>query len=812
MTKQVFLTIFTVLITLLSGAMTKNPNQVARAVRTENPPKINGILDDACWDEAEMITGLTQYDPDYGKPASQPTFVYILYDNEAIYIGAMMYDSSPDSILTQLGNRDEGGLNADWFGVQFDTYFNQLDGYTFRVTASGVQIDSRISDWTYDGVWQSATKVTDEGWVAEMKIPYSAIRFPKKTRQTWGLQVQRYIRRNREHSQWALGVKGAPNQLVYWGTLQGLSHIKPPLRLSVTPYFSISGQHDETIEEADARSSYSFGGGADLKYGINESFTLDMTLFPDFSQVKSDNKVKNLSAFETVYAEQRPFFQEAVDLFKKGGLFYSRRIGGTPAEFGSVPDMIDSTETIIENPAQAKLLNATKISGRNNQGTAIGFMNAITNNTYAVVEDKQGNRREILTDPFTNYNIVVVDQALKNNSSAYVINTSVLRSKNYDDANVTGAGFNLLNKKNTYRINMSGALSQVFDYDAEQLKYNTKRGYKYYATVGKVSGNFQWDLYRSVMDDKFDDNDLGITHRNDFVRNGINLDYFIFEPFWKFRSFRTFLRASRETSYTTKKNLNTIFRYGMNATFMSYMSSWVNVNYSAFERYDYYDPREEGRYVIRPGYANVSWGFSSDYRKPLALDGNIWLGYDWDGYQGRSFSVSPRVRVNDKLNFNYRFESSITDNSRGYADQDSTGNIIYGNRNLQSYENVLSGKYMFKNNLSLSLWMRHYWYKGIYDEYFSLTEEGRLVDNNSYSENNDFNFNTFNLDLVLNWEFAPGSNLSVVWKNSILHEDELIIDSFLENFNQTLQSEQLNQISVKILYYLDYQSVFRNKS
>ncbi len=811
MRKYIILTIFTVLLSLTVSAMTKNPNQAITATRTEQPPKINGILDDGCWKESPVITGLTQYDPDYDKPSTQKTYVHIVYDNEAIYIGALMQDTAPDSILRQLGNRDEGGLNADWFGVQFDTYFNQLDGYTFRVTASGVQIDSRVSDWTYDGVWESATKITGEGWVAEMRIPYSAIRFPKKDRQTWGLQVQRYIRRNRELDEWALGVKGAPNQLVYWGTLQGINNIKPPLRLSLTPYFSLSGHHDETVEDPSARSSYSFGGGADLKYGINESFTLDMTLFPDFSQVKSDNKVKNLSAFETVYAEQRPFFQEAVDLFKKGGLFYSRRIGGTPAHFDEVPDMIDSTDEIIENPAQAKLLNATKISGRNNRGLAIGLMNAVTNNTYAVVEDQQGNQRRILTDPFTNYNIVVLDQALKNNSSAYVINTSVLRAHNYDDANVTGAGFNLLNKANTYRVNASGALSQVFQFDGEKLDYSNKRGYKYYATIGKVSGNFQWDIYRSVMDDQYDDNDLGITTRNDFVNNGVNLDYFIFEPFWKFRSFRTYLRAHRETSFTTGKNLNTLLRYGINVTMMSYLSSWFSVDYSGLDRYDYYDPRVEGRYYVRPGYTNLSWGFSSDYRKPLALDGNIWLGYDQEGYQGRTFSISPRVRVNDKLNFNYRFQTSITDNSKGYADEDSTGTIIYGNRNLQSYENVISGKYMFKNNLSLSLWMRHYWYLGVYDQYYSLKQNGGLEKNPDYHGNNDFNFNTFNVDLMLNWEFAPGSNLSVVWKNSIVNEDDTVINNFLDNFNQTLQSDQLNQISVKILYYLDYQSIFKNK-
>ncbi|MDD3527921.1 MAG: DUF5916 domain-containing protein, partial [Bacteroidales bacterium] len=137
--------------------------------------------------------------------------------------------------------------------------------------------------------------------------------------------------------------------------------------------------------------------------------------------------------------------------------------------------------------------------------------------------------------------------------------------------------------------------------------------------------------------------------------------------------------------------------------------------------------------------------------------------------------------------------------------------IIYGNRITQSVENVMSGRFMFRNNLSLSLWMRHYWYRGTYDKYYSLAEDGYLIPNSNYSENNDFNFNTFNLDLVFNWEFAPGSNLSVVWKNSVVQDDAFIIDSFMDNLDHTLQADQLNQISVKFLYYIDYSSIFKGR-
>jgi hypothetical protein len=690
MSKSIILTIFTLYAFLALNAFPGDNGKVANALRIYFPPRIDGVMDEDCWDMAEVISGFRQFDPDYGKPATQKSLVYIIYDDEAIYVGARLFDTAPDSILKQLGNRDDGSLNADWFGVQFDTYHNRLDGYTFRVYASGVQMDSRVSDWTYDAVWQSAVKIAEFGWVVEMKIPYAAIRFPVQSEQIWGFQVQRYIRRNRENATWALGVKGVPNQLAYWGTLTGLNNIKPPLRLSLTPYFSIAGQHDQRIEDVNSQHSYSFGGGADLKIGINESYTLDMTLFPDFSQVKSDDKVKNLSAFEVVYAEQRPFFQEGMDLFRKGGLFYSRRIGRTPDKFGSVPDLIADNEVIVDNPSQARLLNASKVSGRNSKGLAIGLMNAITNNTYALIENDKGGQRKILTEPFTNFNILVFDQALANNSSAYLINTSVLRADKQGDAIVTGNGVNIYNRQNTYRINASGALSQKFASDNEKAKTDISAGYKYYVTLGRVSGNFQYAAYRTVMNDTYDDNDLGITHRNNFVNNGINFNYYIFDPFWKVRNFGSYFYVNRETDFTTKKNLNTLIRLGANATFTSYFSSWFGMSYSLFDRYDYYDPRTEGRFIIRSWYINGNIGFSSDYRKPFALDGSFWMGYDPDGYFGHNFRVAPRVRVSDKLFFNYALGFNYTEGFKGYVTAiDSMEQIIYGNRITESLENTI---------------------------------------------------------------------------------------------------------------------------
>lgn len=811
MRQRFFLTIFTCLTLLLANSNAQPAVKVANAVRVDAPPRIDGSLDDFCWSQASAVNGFVQYEPNHGKAESQTTMIYFVYDDEAIYVGAFLFDNYPDSILTQIGIRDDNSLNADWLAVHFDTYHNRLDATTFKVTASGVQSDYMRSDWTYDAVWQSAVNISAVGWVVEMKIPYSALRFPKQEEQVWGLQVQRYIRRYRELSEWAITPKGVPNQQLTWGSLYGLTNIQPPLRLALKPYLSTTMQHDQAVSDPKARLSYSYGGGADIKYGINQSYTLDMMLWPDFSQVKSDDKVKNLSAFETVYAEQRPFFLESVDLFKKGGLFYSRRIGGQPAEFNNVGSSLDSTEMLTDNPVQAKMLNAVKISGRNKKGLAVGFLNAITGNTYATIEDNEGGTRRVLTDPLSNFNIMVLDQVLRNNSTVYLINTNVFRNQNYGNANVTGAGVNLLNKKNTYRVNASGALSQLFDYDELPAGYSNTQGYKYSVSAGKVSGKFQFNLFRNAMNDHYDDNDLGITHRNNYVQNGAQFNYYVFEPIGKIRSLRSYVNVSRETSFTTGKNVNSTMQTGYNLTSLGYFNNWFNFSLSPFERYDYYDPREQGRYFIRPKYANASWGFSTDYRKPVALDGNVWFGLDWENYKGASFWVQPSFRLNDRLNFNYSIASGITQSSLGWVEKDNAGTIIYGNRDLKSLENIISGRYMFRNNLSLSLRLRHYWYIGEYNSYYSLMENGSLTPITTYDKNNDFNFNAFNVDLLLNWNFVPGSQLSLVWKNSIQNEDNLITYDYLDNLSQTLQADQLNQVSLKLLYYLDYRTLVKRK-
>lgn len=811
-TKFVF--IFTLLF-IHSYLPAKVYERSAQATRiSDDKRQIDGWLNEDFWNSITPINDFIQHSPDFESAPSFQTDVRIAYSDKAIFVAAVMHDPSPDSILTQFGNRDDW-LNADYFGIRLDTYDKMQDAYIFEVTASGVQRDRRIQDRTFDAVWQSAVQITSEGWTLEMKIPYSALRFPMKDVQNWRLQLTRSIRRYREFDQWALEEKGSSNKLVYWGKLTGIKDIKAPLRLSVTPYLSVSAEHYDDKDATTNNISHGFSGGMDLKYGINESFTFDMTLLPDFSQVKSDKEVKNLSAFETVHGENRAFFKEGVDLFHKSGLFYSRRIGQTPIDYGAVDDALHEGEAIIDNPSKATLINAAKISGRTTKGLGIGVLNAITKKTYATIEDTLGNRRKLMTDPSTNYNVLVLDQALKNNSSVYLVNTSTLRGNHYRNANVTGSGISLIDNTSTYRLNGSGVLSQLYNTtDTNEGDEPGKHylGYRYNLSFSRIKGNFHFNIYRRVKNDTYNINDLGLNHRNNEIRNGIWLSYRIYEPFWELRNFYNSISIRQVKDFTTNENINLVLDYDGRGTFKNYLSLWYGINHSLKKRYDYYEPREEGRFYLRPQYTSGNIGVSSDYRKPLAFDARFRIATDEHGYNSKTYVLRPLLRVNEKFSFNHRIRFTEQENSKGYVDNiDTTSTIIFGNRDLTTFENTFTSRYIFKNNLSLSLWMRHYWYQGEYDQYYELTQDGKLEEENEYQENNDFNFNSFNIDLVFGWEFAPGSNLNLVWKNSILDDSETLMDDFFQNLNSTFRAPQRNSFSVKILYYLDYQNINKQK-
>ncbi len=781
-------------------------NRNVNAVRTSIAPKIDGILNDSCWDLAEVATDFIQRDLHPGLPSQQKTDVKILYDDVAIYVSANLHDNAPDSILRELSTRDNEA-NAELFGLFFDTYNDDINAYGFFVTSAGTQIDARYSadgqDFDWNAVWVSSVKIHETGWAVEMRIPYSALRFSEKEIQAWGFNIIRKVRRLRENSFWNPIDPKIGALVRQFGDLSGLKNIKPPVRLSFTPYVAGILNHFPYNDPNIKNLNTSFSGGMDVKYGLSDAFTLDMTLVPDFSQVQSDNQVLNLTNFEVQFQERRPFFTEGTELFNKGGLFYSRRVGGTPIGYNAVYSQLQAGEKVIKNPSQTQLLNATKLSGRTPGKLGIGVFNALANKAYATVQDSLGNTRTVLTAPVTNYNIIVLDQALKNNSSVNFINTNVTRDGHYYDANVTGAGFRLNNKKNMYTIGGSGAVSAKLFPDSA----NPYVGYKTNLDFGKNGGNFRWNVYGYINSNKFNPNDLGILILSNNAEVGTNFQYNIYKPFWKVNTFYNSILFSYQRIYVPSAFWN-FGIYGKHTTTFTknYFTAGINYGIEPIITYDYYEARIPGRFYTFPINYNYGGFISSDYRKPFALD--VFSNYNpfvENNRRAFSVTVSPRYRVNNRLSFIYEVSDNIKRDDIGFVNYNSgTDTITFGRRNLETVSNILSSVYKFTNKMSLSFRLRHYWSKAHYQQYYTLQRDGLLNPSPAYPNDHNVNFNAFNIDMVYFWQFAPGSELNIVWKNSLLKRETEINNDYYSNFKGSLNSPQNNMISVKVLYYLDY--------
>jgi hypothetical protein len=520
--------------------------------------------------------------------------------------------------------------------------------------------------------------------------------------------------------------------------------------------------------------------------------------------------VKNLGAFEVIYQEQRTFFQEATDLFQKGDLFYTRRIGRRPKGYYSVNNQLDSNEVIVKNPDQAKLLNATKVSGRTNKGLGLGIFNAVTDNTYATVRDDKGNERKILTEPFADYNIVVADQQLKNSSNVYLINTNVSRKTIYSNSDVTGAGFNLNNKKNTYSINGNYAMSNIYYKQNAESNLENTFGYRYNVALNKQSGRLQFSLNRGAVEKNFNNNDMGITFQTNVAENSGYIGWYQFEPKGKFLNSNINLNATHTQNNTTNQTNNFEWSINTNVTLRNFASAYIGYNNQPIKSIDYYEARTPGRIYVRPTNNTMWCGYNSDYRKKLTVSINLWGGstglispsIGYNPYFGGS--ITPNYRVTDKLTLNLNASYSHDDGDRGFVNKDENNNVYLGVRLVKNITNVLSVKYLFKNNLSLSFRARHYWTSAYYRSYHLLQENGDLSDSQNYPYNHSFNFNAFNIDMVFQWQFAPGSFLNVVWKNSIYNESDAPDYDYTRNFSRTIEQKQLNYLSLKVLYFFDY--------
>lgn len=773
--------------------------------KTNEKAIIDGKLDDKVWLLLPTATGFTQFEPSFNIPAEKErkTEVKMFYNDQGLYLSAKLYDD-PKKVMKQITRRDIFG-QADFFRLILNPNNDAQNDTEFIVFSSGTQADALSSpsldkDFGWNAVWESAIKHTSDGWQLEMMIPYRSLRFSKTEVQTWGIQFRRNFRRERSEYAWnpINPTKGYTG--IYHGVLTGIEKLKPPLRLNVFPFTTAIGKIENGNFDTD------FKLGMDLKYGITNNITLDATLIPDFSQARFDDIVLNIGPFEQAFEEQRQFFKEGVELFSKGDLFFSRRVGSAPIGV----TQLNENEIEIDRPDKVELINSAKVSGRLKNGLGLGVFNAVTKETQSRILDTiTQETRETTIEPLTNYNILVVDKQFNRNSSITLINTNTTRSGNFRDANVTGALFDLQTKANTYRLSGEAKMSHLDLIDSTQTGFSSR------LELGKVYGNYQYSIRHVYADDKYDINDLGLIFRNNFNNIRGRVSYEIFEPTEKHQNFRLRFIADYRRLANPSKYTGARFDVNFFATNLNLNTYGLNLQIRPGKQFDYFEPRIDNQFFITENFINLGGFISTNFNKPFAinlrLNANTFLESDRESYSYR-VNISPRFRFNDFFFMNYEFNYNQRLNDRGFAsvlDDES----IFGERDRNIIINSISANYNFNSYNGLSLQFRHYWDTVLYDKFmYNLKSNGRLTENldlpkTSLDTSPDVNFSTWNVDLNYVWQFAPGSFLTILYRQQLFQNNDFANLNFNHSLNNLFKQNFQHTLSIRLQYFLDVNEV-----
>lgn len=761
-----------------------HPQRTALAVRTATPPIIDGVVDDAVWQLAPAQSGFTQEDPDQGKPATEDTAFRILYDDEALYVAVICHDSEPDSIRAALSRRDEW-IERDVFEFHLDPHHDHQTGFFFVVGPSGWVRDGVIfndddGDRTWDGVWQARTARRVDGWSAELRIPYHVLRFSEKPVYEWGVNAYRHLSRRAEWTHWSFtprGVNGWPSR---FGHLQGIEGIEPRRSLEIFPF--ALGRATLTRGDDDGGNQTDFLGtaGIDLRYGLSSNISLNGTINPDFGQVDADPAVLNLGVFETFFDERRPFFLEGNQIFEGPGpdiagierptrLYHSRRIGRQPSRF-ELPDDSDQ----VTRPDNTTILGAVKISGKTDGRTAFGILNAVTGSEYARIDEYVTNtqsglvdtvRRNFLIEPTTNYFVGRVQQDVLNNSTVGAQLTAV-NGQDFDPGYVGAGDVHVKWKDNGYRAYSRIAVSRAGQDDDRGTGWESVLG------LAKGSGNIGGDLYVDARSPGFNANDLGFMNRNDRTQLGGHLEYRIHEPYWFARASGFNLNAWQQHNFDGD-NLSRGVDFNMWHDLHSYWGFWIGMAHQ-FDAFD--DLATRGGPVMRaPGSTRLAMDVWADDRKPISgwLGTNVRWGLGGDNlssWTGIEFELKPAPQLEIELNpsFNYR-----RDNAQWVENVDSNGDdeddrFIFGELRNKIFEFGVRGTWAFTPFVSTQLFLQPFVTTGDYGRIKQLARPRSyaFTDYDGLDENPDFHRRSLRFNLVMRWEYAPGSTVFVVWQQN----------------------------------------------
>jgi hypothetical protein len=812
--------------------------RIARASRRQGSVAIDGTLDEAAWAAAPAHGDFWQRAPHEGSPPTFRTEFRVLYDDSALYIGVRAYDPEPARIRGLLTRRDVAS-SSDWILVAIDSYHDRRTGFEFGVNAAGVQRDvfhfnDVEEDVGWDAVWESGARVDGQGWTAEMRVPYSQLRFPNATNHEWGLQVVRKVQRTQEFAVWSPWPRET-NQLVsLFGTVTGLRGIGAARRIELLPYAVVGANlyspedNDPLLDGHDAVT----GLGLDAKIGLGSNFTVSATINPDFGQVEADPSQVNLSAQETFFQEKRPFFVEGTDIFRfslgqgdgSGSvetLFYTRRIGATPHDTGF--DYGD----YADQPGATTIYGAAKLSGKTPGGWSLGLLDAVTGQEDALVasDDEEGHRRLII-EPLTNYAIARVRKDLREGrTSVGAAVTSVHRSLEgvkldwlHDEAYTAGvegthrwggdrfsADFRLAG---SYVHGAPEAIdetqtSSVHYYqrpDADHLDYDPNRtslaGAALLWSIGKsAGGHWRYAVGANARTPGFEVNDLGFQRGADYYTQWLWVQYREDKPGNVLRDYGLNLNLWR-TWDTSPRHLYTGGNVNGWLDLLNYWGMGGGIGYD----YNVQDPGGlRGGPLLRRNPTTSVWGnLWSDPRKPVSLE------VSGSGFKavagGLGGNVNPLVTVQARSNLDLSigpsFSGQVVDNQ--YVDelQDSMGEPHYLVARIRQVTTALTlrANYTYSPAFSVQLYAQPFVGTGRYHEYkevvapqakeyadrFDFVRQGEFMDdddgNRAVDQNRDgiadftfekpdFNLRELRTNLVLRWEYRPGSALFLIWSH-----------------------------------------------
>ena len=804
---------------------------------------VDGVLDEPAWSMAQPATRFTQTDPAEGRPATERTEVRVLIGDDAIYLGARLYDSDPRGVKAALARRDDE-VEADEFDVYFDTFHDHLSGVRFRVTPGGAILDGILGssaqgsseDDSWDPIWSSATQIDSLGWTAELRIPLSQLRYNSTSNGIWGIQLYRKILRKGEEDWFSFVPKTEVGGVSRYAHLVGLGPLRAQRRLELAPYLLAQAAYQPVPPGDPFQQGHDYRGsaGLDLKYGLTSDLTLNATVNPDFGQVEVDPAVVNLTAFETFFPEKRPFFVEGADVFRFGGIrannsfsypdfFFSRRIGRTPQRSIAGDDV-----SFLDTPTETSIRTAAKLSGRTRAGWSVGVLDAVTAGEEARYIDGLGARVTAPVEPLTNYFVGRARKDLRGgNTTVGLIATAVNRDQGNPDlmsllrssAYVVGADFTNSWANRAWSLDGSVGFSSVRGTreaialtqqssaryyqrpDATSFHFDPTRtsltGYAYEVALGKNSGK-HWlgGLVYQETSPGFESNDLGFQADASQRAFSTALEYQETRPGKWLRRYGIF-------PFT-----NHAWNFDGNLLYGSYglILSGQLKNFWDFQlRGDYqppiYDDRltRGGPLARPPAFRDVRFTVNSDTRRTTRLTANF--TQSWTAAQEHqtkadlTLSVRPSPALH--LSLGPAYNRNLTLSQYVMTVPDPAASATFGARYIFAtlHQDELSMvsrlDWTFKPNLSLQLFLQPLISAGHFTELKEFAaprtydfavygrDKGVATSTGSGTEidpgdggssfvvpNQDFTIRSLRANLVLRWEWRPGSTLFLVWQQN----------------------------------------------